>query len=190
MQIIVVLVGIFLLGLGFYFVRNGNVQSNQVEILETQEKKEIVIEIAGSVKNPGVYKLPEGSRIEDLLVVPGGINEKADKNWMEKNLNRAAKLIDGQKVYIFSTNEQSNVLSAKNSVDYQNISTNISGQGSGFININTVSQKELESLIGIGPIYAQNIIEHRPYSNIEELLSKSVLPKSTYEKIKDKITAN
>ena len=39
LQIIVVLVGIFLLGLGFYFVRNGNVQSNQVEILEPKRRK-------------------------------------------------------------------------------------------------------------------------------------------------------
>ena len=56
------------------------------------------------------------------------------------------------------------------------------------VNINTATLKELDTLPGIGPVYGQNIIEHRPYSTVEELLSKAVLKKNVYEKIKDKVS--
>ncbi|MHA2055880.1 MAG: ComEA family DNA-binding protein [Candidatus Hodarchaeales archaeon] len=54
--------------------------------------------------------------------------------------------------------------------------------------MNTATLKELDSLPGIGPVYGQSIIEHRPYSTVEELLSKDALKKSTYEKVKDLVT--
>ena len=56
------------------------------------------------------------------------------------------------------------------------------------ININTASQKELESLWGIGPVYAQNIIEHRPYSSLEELLTKKIIKKNVHERNKEYLT--
>jgi len=62
------------------------------------------------------------------------------------------------------------------------------GAGS-LTNVNSANQSELEDLTGIGPVYAQSIIEHRPYSNVEELVSKGALKKSVFEKIKDSVTA-
>ena len=56
------------------------------------------------------------------------------------------------------------------------------------ININTASLQELDTLPGIGPVYGQSIVEHRPYSNIEELMSKGALKKNVYEKVKDLVT--
>lgn len=56
------------------------------------------------------------------------------------------------------------------------------------ININTASQSELESLRGIGPVTGKNIIDHRPYSDVSELLSRGVLKKNVYEDNKDKMT--
>ena len=107
---------------------------------------------------------------------------------MEKFLNRASKLVDGQKVYIPRTGEQSDVLSAKDDGGYQSESLSQEGQKGEFININTADLKTLDSLPGIGPVYGQNIIEQRPYSNTEELVSKDAIPAKTYEKIKDKIS--
>ena len=59
---------------------------------------------------------------------------------------------------------------------------------SGLININTASQSELEKLTGIGPVYAQKMIEHRPYSTKEELVSKGVISQKVLEKIKESIS--
>ncbi|MFZ5932777.1 MAG: helix-hairpin-helix domain-containing protein [Patescibacteria group bacterium] len=181
--IAVFLLGAILAGLGLVISRNeGNVGTGGVEVLteatEAQEEVfEIVVEIAGRVEKPGVYKLPKDSRVEDLLIAAGGVSADADRIWMEKSLNRAARLVDGAKIYIPAVGGGSTAV--------------LVGQGSGstgLININTASQKELESLPGIGPVYGQNIVEHRPYSNVEELLTKEVLKKSTYEKIKNLVT--
>ncbi len=192
--ILIFLVGLILLGLGFFLSKNAfNLSPTKVEVLEATTEgvgtnSFVVMEIAGEVEKPGVYKLQNGSRIEDALVVAGGLSQNADRSWVEKSLNRAAKLSDGQKVYIPGVGEHFDWLSAKNSGTYQNTSSVFSERGSGLTNINTASLSQLDSLPGIGQVYAQNIIEHRPYSSIEELLSKGVLKKTVYEKIKDKIT--
>ena len=199
--ITVFLLGLILVGFGvIYFKVGRDNKSSNIEVLEEATEAqdqglELVVEISGAVEKPGVYKLSGGSRVEDLLIAAGGISADADREWVEKMINRAAKITDGQKIFIPSKSElapnqdyQSEVSGAKNNGDvklYQGV------QGSGYenlVNINTSSQKELEELPGIGPVYAQSMIEHRPYSSVEELLSKDALKKSVYEKIKDLVT--
>jgi len=186
--ILVVLAGLTLIGLGAFYARNGgDIESGKIEVLtastEAQNKSlEIVVEISGEVEKPGVYRLGNGSRVEDLLIAAGGLSVNADRVWVEQNLNRAAKLSDGQKVFIPS----------KESITSSTSITGINAGGGGqnvLININTADAKTLDSLPGIGPAYAQSIVEHRPYSTAQELVSKGALNQSTYEKIKDKITA-
>lgn len=188
----VLLLGLILIGFGIIYFKNASTNPEpKIEVLDAasdSSSTEIVVEVSGEVEKPGVYKLPIGSRVEDVLIAGGGISVNADRAWVEKYINRAAKLIDGQKIFIPGSNEQSDVLSAKSN---GGVNTGLVSQGSGIgglVNINLVSQKELEALPGIGPVYAQSIIEHRPYSSVEELLSKGALKKNVYEKIKDKIT--
>ncbi|EKD47123.1 MAG: helix-hairpin-helix DNA-binding motif-containing protein, partial [uncultured bacterium] len=71
--------------------------------------------------------------------------------------------------------------------DLQDNNTEIFGVDTKLININAASQSELETLWGIGPVTAQNIIEQRPYSSVEELLSKKIIKQNVYDKIKDQI---
>ena len=67
--------------------------------------------------------------------------------------------------------------------------TNQSTQST-LININTASFEELDTLPGVGKVIGQKIINNRPYSSIEELQTKKIVNKSTYEKIKDLITVD
>jgi|YNPMSStandDraft_1061717.scaffolds.fasta_scaffold10734_2 competence protein ComEA len=183
-----IFLGIIFAGIGIFFIRQDS-NSSKVEILEPKEGtllQEIVVEVAGAVEKPGVYKFQSGARVDDALIAAGGLSFSADREWVEKMLNRAAKLTDGQKIFI--PDKQSSVLSARKNEGYQNVSSNFSASGANLVNINTASAKELDSLPGIGQVYAQKIIEQRPYSNLEELVSKKVIPQSLYEKIKDKIT--
>jgi competence protein ComEA len=191
--LLIFLVGLILITGGIFFFKSGlSSPSTKVEVLnaETQNDnlKNVTIEISGEVLKPGVYKLPDGSRIDDLLIAAGGFSNKADRVWTDKYLNRAAKLTDGQKVYIPKIGEQSGGLSAKNSGGDQSVSPLNSSDSSGLININSASLQELDSLPGIGQVYGQSIIEHRPYSTTEELVSKGAIKQSLFNKIKDKIS--
>jgi competence protein ComEA len=191
--ILIGVVGLIFIAVGIFFIKSGlDFGGTKVEVLsgstEIDNPKNITAEIAGEVVKPGVYKLPEESRIDDLLVLAGGFSAKADREWSDKYLNRAAKITDGQKVYIPSTDKQSNSLSAKEGGGDQTVSAPFSSDSLRPVNINTASLQELDTLPGIGQVYGQNIIEHRPYSNVSELTSKGVLKDSVYQKIKDLIT--
>ena len=194
-QILLFLSGVVLIGLGVFFFKNReSLYSSSVEVLESSTgngsvgSEEVVIEVSGAVETPGVYKLSVNARVEDALIAAGGISADADRDWMEKTLNRAAKISDGQKIYIPRINEQISGASASNLAGYQSTSSVGGSSLSGIVNINAASQKELESLWGIGPVTAQNIIEQRPYSSVEELLNKKILKTNVYETNKDKLS--
>lgn len=157
----------------------------KVEILSSQDSGEITVEIAGAVQKPGVYKFAAGSRVDDLLIAAGGLSLDADREWMDKVLNRAAKLTDGQKIYIPEKTQSSNVKTQNYSESVVLGSTLNVGS---LININTASQAQLEALSGIGPVTAQKIIEGRPYSGVEELLTRKILKKTVYEENKEKLS--
>jgi competence protein ComEA len=190
--LVFLLIGIILTGVGILLSKTSLNSSDKIEILEEPEiqKQEIIIEVAGAVEEPGVYKLSSDARTEDALIAAGGVSADADRDWMEKFLNRAQVLQDGQKIYIPNEGEQSEVLSASNSGVDQSVSSTFKAENGELININTASASELESLWGIGPVYAQNIIEHRPYSKVEELLEKKVLKENVYERNKNLLTVN
>ncbi len=189
---LIVLLGLILIGVGiFIFKSRDNFSGTSVEVLSGSvgdSTKEIAVEISGGVIKPGVYKLAGGTRIDDLLTVAGGFSGTADRSWVDKYLNRAAKLVDGQKIYIPKVDEQSAVSSASKTGIDQSISSSFSSDSKPLININSASLSQLDTLPGIGQVYGQSIIEHRPYSNVEELLSKSVLKKSVYDKIKNMVS--
>lgn len=183
------LVGLIFVGFGIFSFRAGIFEGTRIEILEATKEGnppagglagEVVVEISGAVEKPGVYKLLAGERLERLLIVSGGLSADADREWVDKNLNRAAKLVDGQKIYIPSTRE---------SIKSATGTTSITSNQSGLININTASAGELDGLPGIGAVRAQAIIDNRPYSSIEDLVAKKTIPQSVYEKIKDRIIA-
>ena len=58
------------------------------------------------------------------------------------------------------------------------------------MNINLATMDQLDTLPSIGAVTAQKIIDGRPYASAEELLSRKVVGQSTYDKIKDKVSAD
>ena len=193
--LLLTVIGLILVAVGFFFFKSGlNFSWTKVEVLNSSDSLNslnsliITAEIAGEVISPGVYKLPSGSRTDDLLVAAGGLTAGADRVWTDKYLNRAAKITDGQKIYIPNVNQQSTSSTANNGGGDQTISSIFSSDSNLLININTASLDQLDSLPGIGPKHGQSIIEHRPYSTLEELVSKGAIKQSLYDKIKNLIT--
>lgn len=183
-----VLLGIFsicLLGFGIYSVLKPSVAiNNKTEITQaspipTSEPK-IKVDVSGAVQNPGVYALPLGSRVQDAIFSAGNLSAQADKNWVAKNINYAAIMVDGGKLYIPKLGE--------------NTVNNTSGTVAGTmttaqkINLNTATLSELDELPGVGKITAQKILDGRPYGKIEELTSKKIVGSSEFDKIKTQIT--
>ncbi len=150
----------------------------EIEIISNEDEKETLwVDLAGAVIQPGVYELPSNSRLKDLLALAGGLSAEADREWVSHNLNLAQKLTDSQKIYIPS---QSEINSGEGIVAGEKT---ISSK----ININGASASELDSLWGIGEARAKSIIESRPYSAVDELLTKKIIPGNVFEKIKDEI---
>lgn len=135
----------------------------------------IVVHIDGAVKKPGVYELPEQSRVQDLVKRAQGFTEDADRGHIAQQLNLSKQLTDEEKIYIpFHT--QSTVSDPQT----------VSSEGNK-ISINNSSSDELDSLPGIGVVTARKIIDARPFSSTEQLLQQKIVSASTYEKIKDAI---
>lgn len=156
--------------------------------------KKITVDIAGAVIKPGVYEFYDGQRISDGLVKAGGMAQQADRDWIAKNLNRAAKLVDGGKVYIPSLDEKSEGKAQssqpKAGPPLAENTGQLLGVTTGKININTAQEKELDTLPGVGTVTAQKIIKGRPYQSVEELKTRKIIGNSLYEKLTDLLIAN
>lgn len=178
--IFIALAGIILVGAGFLTL-NLNRSEEKIEIISSENpvSETIFADIEGAVEKPGVYELSSGSRIQDLLVAAEGFSAEADRVWVEKNLNRAQKLKDGDKFYIPKKGE---------GLQLQKTQSEVLNTQKELVNINTASQSELEALWGIGPVTAQKIIDNRPYQNVEDLLTKKILGSSVYQRIAEQLT--
>lgn len=151
---------------------------NDSDIEEKEEKEELIaifVDVDGAVNNPGVYKLVKGDRVIDAIEKAGGLKDTA----MTKNLNKARKLADGEKIYILEEGEN---------IDFSPL---YNQENEGKININTASKDILMTLSGIGEVYAQRIIDYRSnkkFASIEEIKQIQGIGDKTFEKIKDEIT--
>ena len=140
----------------------------------------IVVYVCGAVVNPDVYSLLEGSRVKEAVEAAGGFASDADR----VRINLARRLSDGEQVYIPRVGEE--VLPVTPPVVVA------PGQAGGKININTATAKELDTLPGIGPAYAERIIKYReefgPFKKIEDMKKVRGIGDATFEEIKDLIT--
>ena len=186
--------GVFLLGIGILstVVLSSKKESSSIEILPLEEEKqlsEIFIHVSGAVQRPGLYKLSSEARVNDALVEAGGLSLDADREWFNSSVNLAQKLSDGVKIYIPYKGEIVNS-PVRQQADYDPGASSIvlGKQTQGKIDINTASVSELDSLPGIGPAYAQRIIDSRPFPQIEDIMNVPGIGEKTFEKIKNQIS--
>ncbi len=139
----------------------------------------IKVDIEGAVAHPGLYSLPEGSRVEDAILAAGGLTAAVDDAQFAKSINRAMKLVDGGKIFIPSHDVS---LQSPQGASVQ------SEPGNGLVSVNTASESELDVLPGVGPVTAKKIIDNRPYQTLEELVSKKAVGAALFDKIKSQIS--
>jgi competence protein ComEA len=155
--------------------RSGLVQTGQVELQQSPEEKTpelITVHIVGAVLKPGVYQLPAGSRVHQLIEICGGFSAEADGD----ALNQARPLLDGEQIQIMRVGElpQSN-----------------SSVSASKININRATADELTALPGIGAVRAGQIVDHRErngyFTDIREIMDVSGIGETTFKNIADLI---
>jgi len=160
-----------------------NTNNASISNFEKSEPNYIIVYVCGAVKENKVVTLKENSRVCDAIEAVGGFTNKADIT----NINLAYVLEDGEKIYVPEKGEELDHASTTSSS--QTYSESLKNNK---ININKATQTELETIPGIGPSTAFNIIEYREqngkFSNIEDIKNVSGIGNAKYEKIKNYIT--
>lgn len=194
LEIIFIFIAIVVTTVIYILYSQNQPNTEQVLISEEQQLKEEVpqtylVDVAGAVKNPDVYKVPATSILSDVIKTAGGFSKEADLDFIGRNINLARSISDKEKIYIPTKKDVQEGMIANTAVLGTNeTTTSIPEENeSQKISINAASEAELDILPGVGPTTAKKIIENRPYTAIEELLSKKVTSQSTFNKIKDMV---
>ena len=144
------------------------------------EQELLYVDVGGAVREPGLKRLTEGARVNDAIDAAGGLTEDAD----ERQVNRAALVADGEKIYIPELGESADVSSEEGSAG-----GDLPAESSDVININTADAQLLDELPGVGPATAQAIIEDReangPFSAPEDIMRVTGIGEKKFEKMKD-----
>jgi competence protein ComEA len=140
---------------------------------------EVVVQAAGAVVHPGVYHLPAGSRVTDLVAAAGGLAAGADPD----RINLAAVLVDGARVYVPRVGEA------------MPAATGSGGGGPDTppepVDLNTASVADLDTLPGIGPTTAQAIVDYRSahgrFRAVDDLLEVRGIGPAKLEEIRPRV---
>jgi len=163
--------GVFigLLAAGIIWMTTSRPRGTPVALLPTYTPGELTVYVSGAVATPGVYALPLGSRVDAAIQAAGGYVSGAES----ENINLAALLEDGQQI------------------DVPGIA-NTSRVNAGRVDINTATVVELDTLPGIGPTTAQEIVnyrlEHGPFQFIQDIQNVPGIGPGTFESIRDLIS--
>ena len=137
---------------------------------------DVVVHVAGAVAEPGVYRMPAGSRVADAVERAGGPTGRADPD----AINLAARLADGQQVVVPVRNPAG-----------AGAATSTSASADGPISLGAADQAALETIDGIGPVTAADIIEFRDenggISSIDELDEIPGIGPATIESLSDSL---
>jgi competence protein ComEA len=132
-----------------------------------------VVDVTGAVRDPGVYRLPAGSRVDDAVKRAGGATAKAELD----SLNLAARVADGQQVVVPEQGSSSPAVGG--------------GEEDGPISLATATAAELDTIDGIGPVTAEDIIkfreEHGGLSSVDQLDQISGIGPATMEALRERL---
>jgi competence protein ComEA len=135
---------------------------------------QLVIDVEGSVRHPGLVRLPDGARVDDALRAAGGVLRGASTT----GLNLARKLTDGEQVVVGAP-----AASAPGG--------GASATAGGLLDLNLATAQDLDALPGIGPVLAQRIVdwrtEHGRFASVDQLREVDGIGESKYAQLKAKV---
>jgi competence protein ComEA len=137
---------------------------------------EVVVDVAGAVRRPGVYRMPAGARVVDAIERAGGPRRGA----LLEGINRAARLADGQQVVVPARGRDGAVAVAAGGAGEE-----------GPIGLGSATVEQLEGIDGIGPVTAGKIVEfrdsHGGLASVEQLDEVSGIGPATMEALRARL---
>ena len=139
---------------------------------------------------PGVYALSPDSRVFHVVEAAGGMTQEAD----EARVNLADRVRDGQQVLVPAHGATLPPSPTPLAAGTDGVAVQNAHSSGARININMASVPELESLPGIGAVYAQRIVAYReangPFLQTEDIMNVNGIGPACYERIQDQITVD
>jgi competence protein ComEA len=136
---------------------------------DTGPDTELVVDVAGKVRKPGIAVLPPGSRVVDALEAAGGARQGVDLT----SLNLARPLVDGEQILV-GVQPVAGVAGTLDSA---------APEGGTLVNLNTADAAALDTLPGVGPVTAESILswreEHGGFTSVDELLEVDGIGEAT-----------
>lgn len=178
-----------LLAAGVILLVSSRPRGEPIRIIPAPTQPPLVVQVGGAVVNPGVYRLPPGSRVLDAIRAAGGFTPNADAAL----INQAALVQDGQVIWAPLQSSQAQNPSGT-PLPQSDIPSNTPPaiQADYPLNLNTATAEELETLPGIGAELARRIVAYRntfgPFARVEDILAVDGIGPKILEKIKDLIT--
>ncbi len=176
-----VLIG--LLAAGLVVLLTSPPRGQPISLLPPPTPQPLQVHIAGAVRAPGVYRLPQGAIVEDVLRAAGGPTDEAAVG----AINLAQPVETGERVYIPTQAE----LDDSRAMGAVGVIQPADEPGAGRIDLNRADAPELERLPGIGPSLAQKIIDYRddhgPFQQVDDLLNVPGIGPAKLDAIRDQV---
>ena len=155
--------------------------SSQTNSESRSSNYSLVVDVQGQVQNPGVYQLPDGSRVGDAIKAAGGVREGSDTT----SVNLARFLEDGEQIYLSGL--------GPDGTDGESLqSAGGASFARGRLNLNRATENELDGLPGVGPVLAKRIVayraEHGNFGSVSELQKVSGIGPSKFTELRNFVT--
>lgn len=141
---------------------------------------DLVVDVEGGVRRPGIVRLPAGSRVADAIAAAGGYSAAVDLVLAAAQINLAAPLGDGEQVLVPMLGGAAAASSS-------------AGPAGALVDLNHATPEQLDALPGIGPVTVQKIVaarNERPFATLDETVERKVLTSSQLDKIRDLVTVD
>jgi competence protein ComEA len=146
-----------------------------------------VVEVAGAVVHPGVYRLAPGARVADAITAAGGYSPRVDAGRADRETDLARIVSDGEEIRIPSRDDPSSGPGGSPGSAGGGATGNGTATGSGPVDLNTATEAQLDALPGIGPVTAARIVASRAtqrFRSVDDLQTRKLVGKATLEKLR------